>query len=454
MKTSVQKTTRVLLGQAALPIGALTYNKDGSREYSAFAYDRAWLQSTERFEISPDLGLIEGHQYRKAPTKDDSLFHFAFADTEPDGWGCRVIARDHAKRRKVAQASPQAAGTSTPSASLTEMDYLLGVDDTSRIGALRFADEAGNVLRTIEDGGHGTPPLIELTQLIGATRAVEMNKETDADLRYLRGRGTSLGGMRPKCTVRDENGHLCIGKFPSIKDDRCVTRGEVLALRLAAAAGITAAQARIVMSDEIPVALIQRFDRSANGGRIPYLSASSMLQASRADDHAYTQIADVIIARCVDPKHDLEELWRRLVFNLLITNVDDHLQNHGFLHLEHGQWRLAPAFDINPFPDKDSELKLWLTEEYGPANSIAAAFETAPYFRLSETRAAHILGQAYRAVKDWKCVAQSASIGMTTDDLDAFAPAFENRQMAEAAALLSLSRATSVGRKAGANRSN
>ena len=112
------------------------------------------------------------------------------------------------------------------------------------------------------------------------------------------------------------------------------------------------------MSDDIPVALVRRFDRVAGGGRIPYLSAGSMLQASRAEDHAYTEIADVIIARSVDPKHDLEELWRRLVFNLLITNVDDHVQNHGFLHVEHGQWRLAPAFDLNPFPDKDPELKL------------------------------------------------------------------------------------------------
>lgn len=112
------------------------------------------------------------------------------------------------------------------------MDYLLGVDDRSRIGALRLLDQSGNFLRTIEDGSHGTPPLLELAQLISATRAVELNKETEADLHYLRGRGTSLGGMRPKCTILDDDGHLAIGKFPSIKDDRSVTRGEVLALHL------------------------------------------------------------------------------------------------------------------------------------------------------------------------------------------------------------------------------
>lgn len=426
-----QQIVRVALGQAALPVGALTFNKDGARENSSFAYHEAWLQSTDRFEISPDLQLVYGQQFRKAPSRDDSIFHFAFADTEPDGWGCRVIARDHARRRKSAQER----GLEVPRAGLTEMDYLLGVDDMSRIGALRFVDEAGNYLRGIEDGGRGTPPLLELGHLIGATRAVEMNRETAADLKYLRGRGTSLGGMRPKCTILDEDGQLAIGKFPSVNDDRSVTRGEVLALHLAAAAGITVAQSRIVMSEDIPVALVRRFDRVANGGRIPYLSAGSMLQASRQEEHAYTQIADCIIARCVDPKRDLEELWRRLVFNLLITNVDDHVQNHGFLHVEHGQWRLAPAFDINPFPDKDSELKLWLNEDYGPVDSIEAVMNEAPYFRLSADEAKRILNEVRNAVSDWKRVAKSAPVVMTDDDLDAFQPAFENEQVKVATAL-------------------
>jgi serine/threonine-protein kinase HipA len=427
-----KRTVQVALGEAARPVGTLTYSKDGGREFSTFAYAAEWLAASERFELSPDLALVEGHQFRKAPSKHDSIFHFAFADTEPDGWGCRVIARDHAKRRKAAQA----AGDPAPGAALTEMDYLLSVDDLSRIGALRLVDEAGNSLRTIEDGGRGTPPLLELAHLIDATRAVEMNRETAADLAYLRGRGTSLGGMRPKCTILDEDGHLAIGKFPSIGDDRSVTRGEVLALHLAAAAGITVAESRIVMSHDIPVALVRRFDRIAAGGRIPYLSAGSMLQASREVEYAYTQIADVIMTRCADPARDLEELWRRLVFNLLITNVDDHVQNHGFLHVEHGQWRLAPAFDINPFPDKDTELKLWLTEASGPVDSIADVIDAAPYFWLSGDDAKRILGEVCSAIRNWKGIARSAPLGMTDDDLDAFAPAFEHKQMRVAKGLL------------------
>ena len=428
---AIQQTVRVALGEAALSLGSLTYGKDGKREYSTFAYGESWLSDASRFEISPDLPLIAGHQFRKAPSKEDSIFHFVFADTEPDGWGYRVIARDHARRRKVAHA----AGELVPSASLTEMDYLLGVDDMSRIGAIRLMDDRGRFLRPLEEVVRGTPPLLELAQLMAATRAVEMNKETEADLRYLRGRGTSLGGMRPKCTIVDEDGLLAIGKFPSVKDDRSVTRGEVLALHLAKAAGISVAESRVVMSDDIPVALIRRFDR-LNGGRIPYLSAGSMMQASREDDHAYTEIADTIIAKSIQPRQDLEELWRRLAFNLLITNVDDHVQNHGFLHVANGQWRLAPAFDINPFPDKDQELKLWLDEVYGPVDSITAIVDRASYFRLDAAAARRVLGEVYTAVLRWRQVATSAEVGMSRQDLEDFAPAFENEQMRIAELLL------------------
>ena len=172
------------------------------------------------------------------------------------------------------------------------------------------------------------------------------------------------------------------------------------------------------------------------GGRVPYLPAAAMLQASRQQDHAYTQIAERILTECVNPGQDLAELWRRIVFNLLITNVDDHLQNHGFLHVGHGQWRLAPAFDLNPFPDKDSELKLWLTEDSGPVDNIHAVMAQAAYFRLSPTEALRILGEVYHAVLNWKRIAQSAPVGMTDADIDDFEPAFEHAQIRAAASWL------------------
>lgn len=189
----------------------------------------------------------------------------------------------------------------------------------------------------------------------------------------------------------DQDGWLAIGKFPSVVDTRSVPRGEVLALKLAAQAGIAAASARIVQLGGVPVAVIRRFDRDSAGGRIPYQSAATLLQASREEDRSYTEIADAIRTHGRDPTHDVRQLWRRLVFNLLITNVDDHLQNLGFLHVEHGLWRLAPAFDLNPFPDKERESKTWLSEQDGPITDLKMLLARAAYFALDADQAQAVL---------------------------------------------------------------
>ena len=159
-----------------------------------------------------------------------------------------------------------------------------------------------------------------------------------------------------------------------------------------------------------------------------------MLQALREEDRSYTEIADAIRSLSHAPTEDLRQLWRRLVFNLMITNVDDHLQNHGFLHVERGQWRLAPAFDINPFPDKDRESKTWLTEQDGPITDVQMLLARAPYFALNEAQA--VLGEVNAAVSKWREVALSAEVGLRTDELEDFGPAFEHGQMDAAEALL------------------
>ena len=428
----IAKNVEVWLGEAARHVGSLSFARQGHRQSSAFGYAQDWLGDPERFAVSPDLPLTSDRQFRKAPGKNDSVFHFAIADTEPDGWGCRVIARDHARRRKEASAK----GNVTEARAVTEMDYLLGVDDVSRVGALRLRDGDGRFVRAIEEDGRGTPLLLELADMLSASHAVERGTETERDLRYLRGRGTSLGGLRPKCSVIDDDGHLAIGKFPSIQDDRAVTKGEVLALCLATRAKITAAQARIAYSAGVPVALVRRFDR-VGGGRVPYLSATSMLQASRDDDHAYTEIAERILSVSPDPRRDLAELWRRIVFNMLITNVDDHLHNHGFLHVGHGQWQLAPAFDLNPFPDKDRELKTWLTEESGPSGSIDEALSVAPYFHLDRPSALRIIGEVTHAVSVWREVARTPAVDMSVREIEAFEPAFEHEGLEQARRLVS-----------------
>jgi len=426
----VRRQIQLCIGKAGLAVGSLVYVRQGRRENSAFAYDESWLASPARFNLSADLQLIPGHQPHKAASAHDSVFHGAIADTAPDAWGRRVIARDHAKRRKDDPKLP----------ALTELDYLLAVDDFSRVGALRLRDPDGTWHRTVQAGRRSTPPLIELERVFQASRAVERGQETAEDLRYLQGKGTSLGGMRPKCTLVDEDGRLAIGKFPSVGDTRSVTRGEVLALKLAARAGIDAAPARVVClgpsGSEVPVAVIQRFDRDEADGRIPYQSAASLLQASREEDRSYPEIADAIRTHGQAPTQDLRQLWRRLVFNLLVTNVDDHLQNHGFLHVAHGQWRLAPAFDINPFPDKDRESKTWPSERDGPITDVRMLLARASYFALDEQQALTVLGEVHAAVSNWRNLALGPEVGLRATELDDFALAFEHEQIDAAATLL------------------
>lgn len=405
----------VFLGKVEKPLGRLIFVKDGQREFSQFAYSDDWLSDAQFFDVSPDLNRQSGYQLRKPPTQNDTCFFLALADTEPDAWGRRVIARAHAKARaKDASLRP-----------LTEANYLACVDDFSRVGALRLRDESGHYLRSVADGARSTPAFLELEKILYASRAVEVSRETAEDLAYLQGKGTSLGGMRPKCTILDSDGALSLGKFPSVNDERSVTRGEVLALRLAQLAGIDSAQARIVMVQDQPVAMIRRFDRTSEQNRIPYISGATLLQANRDDEHSYTEIIDVMRSKCANFMDDARQLWRRLVFNHMITNVDDHLQNIGFLYSGNNQWRLAPAFDLNPFPDKESESKTWLSEDSGPITSIEQLLGQAARFELSRPQAQSILEEVASAVKRWKDVATTAEVGLQAHEVNDFKPAFK-----------------------------
>ena len=419
----MRRTIHVHIGDDPRPIGTLHYDQQGARESATFEYVADWLVAPDHFAIEPGLPLVTGPQFHRK-TRDASVFHAAIADTEPDGWGRPVIQRDHAKRRQDARRS----GEAVLPVPLNALDYLLAVDDVSRVGALRLQDEAGLFQRVVEQGRRTTPPLIELAQLLTATRAVETNTETAADLAYLRGRGTSLGGLRPKCSIVDEDGQLAIGKFPSVADERPVTKGEVLAMQLAERAGIEAAGARLVDSDGTPVAIIRRFDRPPGGGRLMYVSAATMLGAEPGDpgEHAYTELVDALRQYGVNPTADIEELWRRIAFSILITNVDDHLLNHGFLHVDRGLWRLAPAFDINPFPERVRELKTWVSEDAGPEATIEALLSVIPYFRITPARAREMLKHVEAAVAEWRQVGRA--LGMTPNELDQFADAFEHKE--------------------------
>jgi serine/threonine-protein kinase HipA len=409
----------VVLGDG-LQVGKLRYDLQGRRESAAFEYDAGWFGDPARFALGPTLPLQAGPQFHRK-LKDGSLFPSAIADTEPDGWARRVILRDHIRRRQELRREGK-----EEVQPLNALDYLLAVDDVSRVGALRFRDEDGVFQRAQEEGRRTAPPLIELGHLLSASRAVEANKETAADLAYLRGRGTSLGGMRPKCTVIDDDGALSIGKFPSITDERAVTKGEVLALTLAKNAGINAAAARIVDREGLPVALIRRFDRRANGQRVMYVSAATMLgvEATEPEEHSYTEIVDAIRVHGADAQADIEELWRRIAFSILITNADDHLRNHGFLHEDREFWRLSPAFDINPSPERVRESKTWIFEDAGPDMTIDALMSVIAYFRITKARAKEIVSEVAHVVDNWRVTGQS--IGMSDDELELFVDAFEH----------------------------
>jgi serine/threonine-protein kinase HipA len=409
-----QVSTEVVLGSASKALGRLVFVKDGQREFSQFAFESDWLSDAQYFDISPDLNRLAGFQLTKPQGRSESSFFLALADTAPDAWGRRVIARAHAKSR-----------AGNPSLGpLTEFDYLASVDDFSRIGALRLRDEQGHFLRSARDGERSTPTILELEKILAASRAVELSQETAEDLAYLQGKATSLGGMRPKCTIIDSDGALALGKFPSAADERSITRGEVLALRLAELAGINSALARVEIVRGQPVAVIRRFDRTPSNQRIPYMSGASLLRAQRDDERSYTEIVDAMRSVCANFASDVRELWRRLVFNHLINNVDDHLQNIAFLYSGNNQWRLSPAFDLNPFPDKSPDSKTWLSEDTGPITSVSQLLDQAFRFELAASDAQAILAQTRAAVSQWPDLATSPEVGLSTRELADFRPAF------------------------------
>jgi serine/threonine-protein kinase HipA len=418
---TLKQQASICIGRAGLQVGDLTFVRDGRREYSAFVYQRSWLERVDRFEISPDLPLRAGHLTRRAPSAEESPFPYALADTAPDAWGKRIIQRAHAKRR---QRDPSLGG-------LTRFDVLAAVDDFSRVGALRLRNSAGQYLSA--GAAYRTPQLVELEKIYASTRAFEQGTETEGDLAFLQGKATSLGGLRPKCTVLDADGTLALGKFPSITDTRSIVRGEVLALKLARLAKLDAAEARIEMIEGTPVAIIRRFDRTPEG-RIAYLSAGSLLQARRDEDRSYTELADVLRRISAQPSQDVRELWRRVLFNLLITNVDDHLWNIGVLYAGEGRWRLAPAFDVNPFPDRVRESKTCLSEDTGPVTSAEQLIDACAYFGLEPAEARQGVTAMAKALSTWREVATSKEVGLTESELEAFVPAFEHRGAREARA--------------------
>jgi serine/threonine-protein kinase HipA len=375
----------------------------------SFEYAPEWLQRADAFSIDPTrLPLQTGAQHSPA------LFG-AIQDCGPDRWGRILIER--AVRKKVIDQKPY-----------RDIDFVLALDDASRLGALRFRRDASNPFLSPSTGK--LPPLVRLQTLLRATDAIHLDTATAADLRFLLGAGSPLGGARPKSAVGLADGRLALAKFPKPDDTRDIAAGEILALTLAAKAGIQVVEHRLVPVGRHNVSVITRFDR-AGGVRIPFLSGASLLGLSPDDSGAYTRLADAIRQFGHDVAGDLRELWRRLLFSLLASNYDDHLRNHGFLMREAGRWSLSPAYDLNPVPEIDRvhSGKTPISED-PEETSLGGALAVAPRFGIKAPAARTILREVFTAVSAWRSTGRRLGLKATT--LDAYASAFEHELMDEA----------------------
>lgn len=393
--------------------GRLWVHTKGSGQSASFVYDEAWIHGDHRFALEPALAVGPGPYHTAAGR---TLFG-AIGDSAPDRWGRTLLAR---RERLAAREQGRAPRT------LLEIDYLLGLADYTRQGALRFkAVEEGPFLA---ERGAPVPPFMELGRLRAAAGHVSEDSETLEDLRLLLAPGSSLLGSRPKASVRGRLGELLIAKFNRHDDDYDVCRWEGIAMDLARMAGLDVAHSAIEQVDGRTVFTMRRFDREGEA-RIPFLSAMSMLDANDGEHGSYVGIADVIRSHSAAATADLLELWRRAVFTVLISNTDDHLRNHGFLHAGDQGWRLSPAYDLNPVPTHVGPriLSTALLEGDDRSASLELAYEAAPHFGIGAKVARAIAAEVGSAVAGWREVARQR--GATTAECDRMATAFEHEDL-------------------------
>jgi serine/threonine-protein kinase HipA len=397
-------------------VGRLWAHVRKNKESASFEYDDKWMENPVRFSLEPALQVGPGAFHTPA----DTPMFGAIGDSAPDRWGRALMRRAERRRAERAGTAPR---------SLQEIDFLLLVDDEARQGALRFAEkEGGRFLR--EEGVKRIPPLIELPELLSAAEHIEEDKDTEEDLRLLIAPGSSLGGARPKASVIEKDGQLAIAKFPRRDDEYNTVVWEAIALALAAKSGILVPESRIETVSNKSVILLRRFDRQ-NAVRIPFLSAMSMLGAKDRDTRSYLEIVDALRQHGAAPKEDMEDLWRRIVFSILISNTDDHLRNHGFLYAGQEGWRLSPAYDLNPVPVdiKPRILTTAINEDDGTA-SLDLAMEVAEYFEVEKDEAKTIAAQVGKAVSTWRDEAAKHGIGKA--EIDRMASAFEHEDLKKA----------------------
>lgn len=394
-------------------IGRLYVSHVRGKEQFAFEYDHSWLVSDfANYLLDPDLLLYNGRQY--APM-DKALFG-VFADSCPDRWGRLLM-----KRREAVQARKEAR---KPKA-LWESDYLLGVYDKSRMGALRFKTEEDGVFLS-GDEELATPPWTTLRTLEAASLGFE-NDESGLEERWLKqllAPGSSLGGARPKATVQDEKGNLWIAKFPSKHDEVNSGAWEKVVHDLAELCGLNVPEAKLeTFSKNGSTFLVKRFDRDGDK-RIHFASAMTLLGktdgASGNDGSSYLDLVSFIRQNGATPEKDLRELWKRIIFNMAVSNTDDHLRNHGFILTKSG-WKLSPLYDVNPVPYGDM-LSLNVSMD-DSSISIELAVSVAKYFDIDEEEAIKLANEIRAAVRNnWERLARDN--GLTRGACEYMKPAF------------------------------
>lgn len=378
-------------------VGELCYEKLRGSESYAFRFDDNWLKFHAGIKLSEDINNYPGLQY----TQPGNDIFGCFSDALPDRWGRTLL-----KRREQIQASEEKRAVRN----LSSFDYLMGIDDFSRMGGFRLKRELDGDFINVSPSLK-IPPLTELRQLVLASQEVEKSEENDVLpekkwIAQLIQPGTSLGGARPKAGVLDDSGNLCIAKFPSRKDDYDTGLWEHFSHLLARKAGIYAAQSKVLGGlGKYHTLLSKRFDRTDEGKRIHFASSMSLIGLRDGDNaqggYGYLNIVDFILQSCCDVEKNLQELYRRVAFNICIGNSDDHFRNHGFLLTPRG-WTLSPAYDMNPTLNEYQSL---LINESSNKADIRTLLESCESYMIKKEVAENIIRQVQAAVAGWENLA-------------------------------------------------
>ena len=396
--------------------GRLHPRVEGDREWAEFEPDARFLARPEARLLAPLFAVAPGPQRTGASMP----LYGAVGDSAPDRWG-RTLMRRFERTTAHRQAR-------TPRV-LRESDFLLGVNDEIRVGAVRFATRARGPFLG-EGNGRPMPRVAGLPRLLAAVRAHEEGRESEEQVQLLLATGQLLGGSRPKATVRDDDGRLLVAKFPSHGDDRDMQRWEALALGLAADCRIRVPRHRLASVDGERVLLLERFDRDDAGGRIHVVTAYGLLGAQDNEAGSFTAVAEIVRAIGGRPRDDLEELWRRALFAVLISDKDNHLRNHGLMLCETG-WRLCPAYDINAEAEPLQPRELLMSID-GVDNtaSLDIALAASGAFGLELAEAKHQAREMAEVLRGWR--ERARRLRLPKSEIDEMRPAFDHADLERA----------------------